>query len=81
MKFGQILVQCLTNISNMFLIQSWRLEVSSRPFQDLIKMTMSQDIAILIVDIYHLTVFQLISTVPQISAASMSIYIEISASL
>ena len=33
MKFGQILVCCMTNISNMFLAECWRLETSSRPFQ------------------------------------------------
>ena len=32
MKFGQILVSCMTNISAMILAQSWRLETSSRPF-------------------------------------------------
>ena len=31
MKFGQILVCCKTNISNMFLAQCWRLETSPRP--------------------------------------------------
>ena len=39
MKFGQILVCCMTNISNMFLAQCWRLETSPRPFYDFIKMT------------------------------------------
>ena len=29
MKFGQILVCCMTNISNMFLAQYWRLEISA----------------------------------------------------
>ena len=38
MKFGQILVYCMTNISNIFLAQCWRLETSSRPFYDFIKM-------------------------------------------
>ena len=38
-KFGQILVCCKTNISNMFLAQDWRLETSSRLFYDFIKMT------------------------------------------
>ena len=32
MKFGQILVCSMTNISNMFLAQCCRLEASSRPF-------------------------------------------------
>ena len=45
-KFGQILVCCMTNISNMFLAEWWRLETSSRPFYDFIKMTIQQDLAI-----------------------------------
>ena len=36
---SQILVCCMINISNMFLRQYWRLETSSRPFYDFIKMT------------------------------------------
>ena len=36
-KFGQILVRCKTNVSNMFLAQDWRLETSSRVFYDFIK--------------------------------------------
>ena len=39
MKVGQILVDLLANISNMFLAHSWRLETSSRPFQDFSEMT------------------------------------------
>ena len=39
MKFRQILVCCMTNISNMFLVQYRRLETSSRPFCDFIKTT------------------------------------------
>ena len=39
MKFGKILVCYMTNISNMFLAECWRLETSSRPFYDFIKMT------------------------------------------
>ena len=46
MKFGQILVCCLTNISNMFLAQCCTLQTSSRPFY-FIKMTIYQDLAIL----------------------------------
>ena len=39
-KFGQVLlVCCKTNISNMFLVQGWRFETSSRLFYDFIKMT------------------------------------------
>ena len=45
-KFGQILVCCMTNISNMFLAECWRLETSSRLFYDFIKMTIQQDLAI-----------------------------------
>ena len=39
MKFGQVVVCCMTNISNMFLSQYWRLETSSRPCYDFIEMT------------------------------------------
>ena len=46
MKFGQILMCCMTNISNMFLAQFWRLESSSRPFYDFIKMVILRDLAI-----------------------------------
>ena len=45
MELGQILVCCLTNISNMFLAQCWRLETSSRPFYDFIKMIIGRDLA------------------------------------
>ena len=38
-KFGQILVCCKTNISNMFLALDWKLETSSRLFYNFIKMT------------------------------------------
>ena len=37
MKFGQILMRCMTNISNMSLGECWRLETSSRFFYDFIK--------------------------------------------
>ena len=46
MKFGQILVCCMTNISNMFLVECWRLETSSRLFYDFVKMAIQQDLAI-----------------------------------
>ena len=39
MKFGQVVVCFMTDISNMFLSQYWRLKTSSRPFYDFIKMT------------------------------------------
>ena len=43
MKFGQILVCCMTNISNMFLVQCWTLEHSSR---SVINMTTQQGPAV-----------------------------------
>ena len=46
MKFGQVLVCCMTNISNIFLAECWRLETSCRLFYDFIKMTIQQDLAI-----------------------------------
>ena len=36
----------MTDISNMFLPECWRLETSCRPFYDFIKMTMQEDLAI-----------------------------------
>ena len=39
MKYGHILVYCLANISDMLLAQSWKMEISSRPFYGFIKMT------------------------------------------
>ena len=38
MKFGQVIVRCMTSIPNTFLTQSWRPETSFRPFYDFIKM-------------------------------------------
>ena len=46
MKFGQLLVFCMTNIFSMFLVECWSLETSSRLFYDFIKMTIQQDLAI-----------------------------------
>ena len=46
MKFGQILVYCMANISNMFLAEFLRLETSSSLFYDFIKITIQQDLAI-----------------------------------
>ena len=46
MKFGQLLVCCMTNISNMFLVHCWKLETSSRPISDFIKMTIWRDLVI-----------------------------------
>ena len=45
MQFPQILVCCMTNISNLFLTQCWTLETSSRPFYFL-KITIKRDQAI-----------------------------------
>ena len=38
MKFGQILVCCMKNISNMFLAQFWSVKARSKRFYDFIKM-------------------------------------------
>ena len=38
-------VCCMTNISNMFLAECWRLETSCRLFYDFIKTTIQQDLA------------------------------------
>ena len=46
MKFGQILSCCTTNISNLFLVQYWRLKTSSRPLYDFIQMTIQRHPAI-----------------------------------
>ena len=46
MKFDQILVCCMTNISNMVLAQCCRLESIFRPFYDFIKMMIQQDLTI-----------------------------------
>ena len=45
-KFGQILLCCMTNIYNIILAECWWLETSSRLFYDFIKMTIAQDLAI-----------------------------------
>ena len=42
-------VSCITNVSNMFLDQYWRLETSSRPFYNFIKTTLC-----LLVTLLHL---------------------------
>ena len=57
MKYRQILVCCIANISNMFLVECWRLETSSRVIYDFIKMTIQQDLAILMVDIFHFQLY------------------------
>ena len=46
MKLSQILVCCMTNISNMFLAQCWRVETGCRPFHDFIKMTIERDMVV-----------------------------------
>ena len=38
MKFGQILVCCMKNISNKFLAQFWNVKARSKRFYDFIKM-------------------------------------------
>ena len=53
MKFGQILMCCMINISNMFLVQCWRLETSPRPFHNLLKWQNSEIWPFLIVEVYH----------------------------
>ena len=53
MKFGQVLVCCMTNIFSMFLDEYWSLETSSRLFYDFIKMTMQQDLANSLWFTYH----------------------------
>ena len=45
MKHGQILMCCLTNIFNMSLAQCCKLETSSSPLYNFIKMTTGQDLA------------------------------------
>ena len=52
MKFGQILVCCMANISDIFLAQCWRLETSSRPFIALLKWQYNKIWSFLIVDVY-----------------------------
>ena len=44
MKFGEILVCCMANISNMFLAECWRLEASARLFYNFLDMTIQQDL-------------------------------------
>ena len=44
MKFGQILMYLVTNISKMFLAQCWRLETISRPLHDFNEMTIQRDL-------------------------------------
>ena len=45
-KFGQILVCCMRNISNLFLAKCWKLETNSRLFYFFIKRTIKQDLTI-----------------------------------
>ena len=54
-KFGQIVVYCMRNISNLFLAQCWRLETNSRLFYFFIKMTIKQDLTIF--NSWHLPFF------------------------
>ena len=53
MKLDQILVCCMTNISNLFLAQGWRLDTSSRPFMILLKWQYSKIWPFLIFDFYQ----------------------------
>ena len=46
MKFSQILVCCLRNISAMFLAEYQGLKTSSRPFYDFIKMRIWRAVAV-----------------------------------
>ena len=46
MKFGQIAVCWMTSIFNMFLVECWRQETSTKLFYDFIKMAIQQDMAI-----------------------------------
>ena len=46
MKFGQILLYCMTSISNIFFAECWRLETSSRLLCDFIKITIQPDLTI-----------------------------------
>ena len=46
MSTSQVLVCCMTNISNVSFAQCWRLETSSRPFNGFIKTTIKQDLVI-----------------------------------
>ena len=46
MKFGQILLYLITNISSIVLVQCWRLGTSSRLFYDVNEMTILQDLSI-----------------------------------
>ena len=57
MKLDKILVRFMTNISNLFLAQYWRLETSFRPFYDFIKIKIYWDMAIF--NIWHLSFFLL----------------------
>ena len=54
-KFGQIVVYCMRNISNLFLAQCWRQETNSRLFYFFIKMTIKQDLTIF--NSWHLPFF------------------------
>ena len=53
MKFGQILVYLITNISNMFLAQSGDWTLVPDPFIILMKWQYNKICQFLVVDIYH----------------------------
>ena len=46
-------MRCMTNVSNIFLAQCWRLKTGSNPSCEFMKMTIQRDLAKSIVDIYH----------------------------
>ena len=46
MKFGEILVCYMANISNIFLVPCRRLDTSARPFYDFIKILIQRDLDI-----------------------------------
>ena len=50
-------VYLMTNLSNMFLVQCWRLETSSRSFYSLNEMTVWQDLSIFSIWYYPVLIF------------------------
>ena len=53
MKFGQMPVCCMTNISNMFWLNAGDWELVPGPFMILLKLQYNKIWPFLIVDIYH----------------------------
>ena len=56
MKFGQILVEPLANISILFLALLRRLETSSRYFYDFHKIEIQCNLLILVGDVYYFSI-------------------------